>query len=48
MSRDYFKPRLGETPEHARKRVTKGIVGSKPASKAERAARRIARGLPWK
>jgi hypothetical protein len=39
----YFTQRLGETKEHARKRVTKGIRGSRPASHVERAARRIGR-----
>jgi hypothetical protein len=45
--RNYLTQRLGETREHARKRVFKGIVGCRPASHVERAARRIARSQSW-
>jgi hypothetical protein len=46
--REYFTPKsIGETREHSRKRVMKGIRGCRPASHVERAARRIGRGAQW-
>lgn len=36
-------PRDGETREHARKRMTKGIVGGRPAHHQERHHRRLRR-----
>jgi hypothetical protein len=46
--RNYFGQKsVGETREHCRKRVMKGIVGCRPASHVERAARRIARQQSW-
>lgn len=43
--RNYFDRKIGETEEHARKRVMKGIVGCQPANKTERLARRFKPGF---